>query len=108
SGHARLLDRPLFRPQTVLDWTTGSVLKTECGGFAHYNVNFEPESYDGLGVGYLSRYVVTLDFPRRRLFLQKGRHYDRADQCDQSGLTIVMRDGEFEVVHVWACSPASE
>ena len=37
-----------------------------------------------LGLGYLRRYHVTLDFPNRAMYLRKGKHYSDPDRIDIS------------------------
>jgi len=34
---------------------------------------------NGLGLSYLARFVVTFDFPRRKMFLKKGEHFAEPD-----------------------------
>lgn len=109
SGSVQMLDRTLGddapdrREQSI-----GFVDRTELEGFTHRQVRIEPGSGNQLGLGYLSRYVVTLDFPQGKLFLKKGAAYDRADGVDCSGLKVDRRNGRSVVGCVWAGSPASE
>jgi hypothetical protein len=50
-----------------------------------------------LGLGFWSRFVVTFDFPGRKVHLRKGRRYERPDWWDRSGLHLIRR-GEGVVV----------
>lgn len=52
-----------------------------------------------IGVGFLSRYVVTFDFPDRAMYLKKGRRFADPDLYDLSGMTVVKRD-RIIVMHV--------
>jgi hypothetical protein len=51
-----------------------------------------------LGLGFCSRFVMTLDFPHDKVYLKTGKNFDRADQVDLSGLHILRKDGKV-VVH---------
>jgi hypothetical protein len=42
-----------------------------------------------LGLDFLSRHLVTFDFPNSRLYLKKGRQFDKADEADMSGLRLL-------------------
>lgn len=51
-----------------------------------------------LGLGYLSRYTVTFDFPRQTMYLKKGKRFAAPDRWNKTGL-YVMRVGGKLVVH---------
>src|SRR5260370_42500102 len=51
-----------------------------------------------MGLGFLSRVIVTIDFPAQKLYLRKGKQFERPDRPDASGLHI-LRKGEAAVVH---------
>jgi S1-C subfamily serine protease len=63
---------------------------------------------NALGLGFLSRYVVTLDFKNSRLYLKKGRLVNREEPRDASGLRIVRVDGDTVVESVSPGSPAAK
>ena len=46
----------------------------------------------------MSRFIVTIDFPAQKLYLRKGKQFERPDRPDASGLHI-LRKGEAAVVH---------
>src|SRR6185312_6973813 len=107
-GSLQLLYDPTLFRRAADAWATGFVDSFELAGFVHHKVRVDADTRNGLGVGYLSRYVVTVDFPHHRLFLKQGRAYDRVDRVDHSGITIARRDGHVEVYRVWAGSPAAD
>ncbi len=79
------------------------------GPFTHRNFIFStsPKYYDNtLGLGFLSRYVVTFDFPNRVMYLQKGKMFDLPDGSDRSGLSISRHAGKTVVTRVAWFSPA--
>ena len=61
-----------------------------------------------IGLGYLSRYVVTFDFPRGAMYLRPGKQFDRQDAYDASGLFATMRDNALEVIFCDIGSAAHE
>jgi hypothetical protein len=51
-----------------------------------------------LGLGYLSRFVITFDFAKSRMYLRPGESFNKVDLRDLSGLHI-LRSGKDIVVH---------
>lgn len=85
------------------------VAALKIGDFEHSNLIFS-EHTGGvpslLGMGYLSRFIVTFDFPKRTLYLKPGRYYSRRDRglvsegCSQFGLRLRHEDGKTRVEYV--------
>jgi hypothetical protein len=46
-----------------------------------------------LSLNYLSRYLVTFDFPNKRLYLSKSARFEQSDKRDLSGLHLIRRQG---------------
>ena len=61
-----------------------------------------------LGLGFLTRHLVTLDFPRGRMYLKKGKQFDRVDEVDMSGLHLLKIGGKVVVHSVDKDSPAQK
>ena len=51
-----------------------------------------------LGLGFCSRFVMTLDLANDKVYLKKGKNFDRVDAHDLSGLHLLRKDGKV-VVH---------
>jgi hypothetical protein len=60
-----------------------------------------------LGLGYLSRYTVTFDFPRKMMYLKKGRRFPDPDGWCWTGLAIQRVDGKTTVQALSKDSPAA-
>ena len=62
-------------------------------GESHYNglVFIKGRGANMLGLGFLSRHVVTFDFPNVKLYLKKGRNFNATDQTDMSGLHLLQK-----------------
>jgi C-terminal processing protease CtpA/Prc len=66
----------------------------------------ENQAGPDLGLGFLSRHLVTLDLAHRRLYLSKGKKFDRRLEHDMSGLHIIRRDAKTIAEQVDVGSPA--
>lgn len=77
------------------------------GEFRHNHVTVREGSHNTLGLGILSRYVVTFDFPNDRLYLKKGRRVADPSRMDLSGLQLVRVDGGIRIESVRPDSPAA-
>lgn len=62
----------------------------------------------GLGMGFLSRYVVTLDFPNHRMYLKPQPHMDALPSQYQSGLLLRRKGQDLVVQAVAPRSPAAK
>ena len=76
------------------------------GPFRHDNLRFSGGKGDCLGVGYLSRYQVTIDFPAHQLYLVKGKQYAYRDRGLRSGVGFLFKTHEIEVRYVDEKGPA--
>jgi hypothetical protein len=65
--------------------------------FKHGDLIFARQKENLLGLNYLSRYVVTFDFPSRTVYLKKAKRFNAVDVQDRSGIHI-LRTGERPVV----------
>ncbi len=79
------------------------------GPFTHHQLCFSQGRKNILGLRYLSRYVVTFDFPSQKMYLKKGKWFDQPDSRNrnQSGLHIISTDGPTIVKIVDSGSPAA-
>ncbi len=62
---------------------------------------------DVLGLGFLRRYVVTLDFPGRRIYFRKRKRSFRPDRGFLIGLSMSRRGGRTVIDEVEAGSPGA-
>lgn len=60
-----------------------------------------------LGLGFLSRHIVTFDFPNDKLYLKPGLRYNLPDEIDMSGLHLLRKPQGVVVHSVDADSPAA-
>ena len=74
--------------------------------FRHEDLQFTSGKQNNLGLRYLSRYRVTIDFPNERIYLAKGKRFAGRDRGDACGLHYFFKPGRLEVEFVDAKSPA--
>lgn len=72
----------------------GRVESISVAGFRHQNLVLCESDKNCLRLNYLSRFVVTFDFPNKAIYFKKGRQYDRAQLRDLSGLVVLRRNGQ--------------
>lgn len=60
-----------------------------------------------LGLHYLSRYCVTFDLGKAKIFFQPGKRIRQPDYADRSGLNLIRREGQAMVHSVEQGSPAA-
>lgn len=61
-----------------------------------------------LGLGFWSRFIVTIDFPKGKLFLRKGACYDRPEHWNYSGLNLWPEGNTVVINSVDEGSPAEK
>ncbi|MGD0899076.1 MAG: PDZ domain-containing protein [Thermoguttaceae bacterium] len=76
------------------------------GPFRHENLRFASSKQNALGLKYLSRYRVTIDFPNQRLYLAKGKRFSDHDRGSTCGLSLLFKPGALAVEKVDEKGPA--
>jgi len=76
------------------------------GPFKYRDLIFEEGNFNSLGLDFLSRHLVTFDFPKGRIYLKKGSQFNRIDEEDMSGLHLLRISGKTVVHSVDEASPA--
>jgi hypothetical protein len=82
--------------------------KMQIGQFDVENAGFASAQINAIGLFYLSRFVVTFDFPGGALYMKEGKLFDRSEPSDMSGLEIIKYDGQFIVLDAATASPADD
>lgn len=70
------------------------------GSFRHRDLLFSEGEMNILGLGYLSRYIVTFDFAGKRMYLRPGKGYSRPSRWNLSGSHFLRKDGRIVVSRV--------
>jgi hypothetical protein len=84
------------------------VAELSLGRVSHSNLHILSTSFNAIGLGYLSRYAVTIDYRRRIAYFKPGSAFSENEKNDRSGLEVVRRDGKIVVWHVAPNSPAAD
>ena len=75
----------------------GRLAKFRWGNDEHQNLIVYEGSSNLIGMGLLSRYVVTFDVEGNRVYLKTGRRFGKPDYVNQTGLHVEFADGAFRV-----------
>jgi hypothetical protein len=86
----------------------GEVNGFSAGPFAQSTLRFSRLIVNSLGIRYLSRFLVTFDFPGKAVYLRKGSHYAKAEPRATSGLTLNWIGGKAVVSSVRGQGPAND
>ena len=84
----------------------GRVTRTSLGSFVHRSLHFDTGTHNALGLWYLSRFKVVLDFPGSAIYLKRGKRFGEPDRDDMSGMWIIKRNGRGCVTRLGKGSPA--
>jgi len=74
--------------------------------FAYEDLIFDDGYLSCLGLSFLSRHIVTFDFPNSKVYFKKGKDFERVDETDMSGLHLLRILGRTVVYSVDEGSPA--
>jgi hypothetical protein len=87
----------------------GCLARFGVGEMSHRRLHFGRSAAESrLGLEYLKRYRVTLDFPNARIYLSGGKHFDEPEERDPSGLHLHRPGLETVVGKVAVNSPAAK
>jgi hypothetical protein len=76
------------------------------GPYRHENLRLGEARYSTLGLEYLRRYRVTLDFPGESLFLAKGKRFTKQDRGPMVGWCLLYKSSRVVVNSIDEKSPA--
>lgn len=85
----------------------GWLSKVTIGEFVHTHVAVGEGHSRAIGMGFFRRYVVTINFPSRQLFLRPGRLFHEADRVDLGGMALWVANGCVEIESVEPGTPAA-
>ncbi len=78
------------------------------GSFEYEDLIFGEGNWSYLGLSFLSRHIVTFDFPNSRIYLKKGKEFKKVDEKDMSGLHLLRISNKTVVYSVDEGSPAQK
>jgi predicted metalloprotease with PDZ domain len=76
------------------------------GPLKYRDLIFTEGSEPRLGLSFLSRHIVTFDFPNSKIYFREGNKFNRTDETDMSGLHLYRISGEVVAYSVDDGSPA--
>ena len=108
-------EKKLKTSETLFATASGVVRKREVrfdsfsiGSFEYDKLIFGEANWSHLGLLFLSRHIVTLDFPNNRMYLKKGKEFKKGDETDMSGLHLLCISDKTVVYSVDEDSPAQK
>jgi outer membrane lipoprotein-sorting protein/predicted aspartyl protease len=72
------------------------------------NLIFGESNYDNLGLEFLDRHTVIMDFPNKKMYLKKGEQFNRKDESGMSGFSLILNSGILTVYSTYKLSPAEK
>lgn len=84
----------------------GQLRELKLGVFEHKELSIHQSDVNTIGNEYLARFVVTIDFPNKVMFLRPSKLFDMPSRRDKSGLAIGVRNNHVVVVAVNKNGPA--
>ncbi len=78
------------------------------GSLNYADLIFGEANMSHLGLSFLSRHIVTFDFPNSRMYLKKGKGFKKNDETDMSGLHLLRISNKTVVYSVDEGSPAQK
>jgi predicted aspartyl protease len=78
------------------------------GSLNYADLIFGEANMSHLGLSFLSRHIVTFDFPNSRMYLTKSKGFKKVDETDMSGLHLLRISKQTVVYSVDEDSPAQK
>jgi predicted aspartyl protease len=110
-----LSEKNLKTSETLFATASGVIRKKEVridslsvGPFEYEKLIFSEANWSHLGLSFLSRHIVTFDFPNSRMHLKKGKEFKKTDENDMSGLHLLHISDKIVVYSVDEDSPAQK
>jgi len=76
--------------------------------FEYQDLIFSEGNWSYLGLSFLSRHIVTFDFPNSKIHLKKCKEFKKIDETDMSGLHLLRVSDKTTVYSVDEGSPAQK
>jgi predicted aspartyl protease len=112
----KMLSKKRVKTSETLTQTAGGARRTRevridsfsIGPLKYQGLVFGQGNMSRLGLSFLSRHVVTFDFPDNSIYLKAGKEFDKTDEIDMSGLHLLRTSNETVVHSVDEGSPAKK
>jgi hypothetical protein len=88
--------------------TVARIGNLSIGSLSYKDLIFEEGNFSRLGLSFLSRHLVTIDFPNGKIYLKKGKQFNKKDEIDMTGLHLLRISNETVVHSVDKNSPAEK
>lgn len=78
------------------------------GSSKYQGLIFDESNESRLELRFLSRHIVTFDFPNSKIYFKKGKEFKKVDEEDMSGLHLLRKSNKTVVYSVDEDSPAQK
>jgi len=95
-------------PSGLVKSKAARIDRLSIGSFEYQDLIFREDDVNNLGLDFLSRHLVTFDFPNNKIYLKKGKEFLKMDKSDMSGLHLLRISNETVVHSVDKDSPAAK
>jgi len=111
----KILSKKEIKTSEALSATASGIVRSRearignlsIGSFEYQDLIFgEGNWWSYLGLSFLSRHIVTFDFPNSRMYLKKSKEFTKVDETDMSGLHLLRISNKTIVYSVDEDSPA--
>lgn len=99
-------EKNVIVPAGLTQSQTGLLREPRIGPHIHDEIVCDRDTYSSLGLRYLSRYIVTIDYPNHCLYLQPGETYQRKARRGFTGISAIKDQDSFVVTRIQPGSPA--
>lgn len=106
-------NKKLQTTETLAETATGTVKarlsrldRFQLGQYEYKDLLLEQGVNNILGLQFMARHLVTMDFPNEKIYFKKGENFSHIYQSDMSGLHLLKIDGNITVYSVDKGSPA--
>jgi hypothetical protein len=115
-GFRRAVALNSLKPVDTLASTVTGVVKSRqirtgrvtAGPLEYQGLIFSEAGGNFLGLDFLSRHVVTFDFAHGKLYLKKGKSFDKPDEAGMCGVSLERSEGQLVVMGVYEGCPAAK
>jgi len=112
----KIISENQIRTSEALSQTAGGMIRPRVarieslsiGTFRYKNLIFDEGNFSRLGLSLLSRHLVTFDFPNNKIYLKKGKKFNKKDELDMTGLHLLRISNQTVVHSVDKDSPADK
>ncbi len=107
-GNLEPVDMPIATIAGVAGSRQVRLRRVTAEPFEYQGLIFDEGNANVVGTDFLSRHVITFDFPHDKLYLKKGRAFEKPDEAGMCGVGVIRSEGRTVVHAVYEGEPAAK